>query len=77
MINMKKQYRVMGFSDLMDVEMNCKSAEHASEILDTMIDGGLYYKGYIMDNFTGEVYCTFDFEDSETGITFTCWTAKQ
>lgn len=74
---MKKQYRVMGFSDLMDVEMNCKSAEHASEILDTMIDSGLYYKGYIMDNFTGEVYCTFDFEDSETGIKFTCWTAKQ
>lgn len=73
---MKKQYRVMGSSDLMDVEMNCKTAEQASEILDTMIDSGLYYKGCIMDNFTGEVYCTFNFEETETDIVFTCWTAK-
>ena len=73
---MKKQYRVMGFSDLMDVEMNCNTMEHASEILELLGNGKQYYKGYIMDNHTGEVYCGFDRADDEYTERITFWTTR-
>lgn len=74
---MKKQYRVMGFSSLMDVEMNCATPEHANEILDLLSEGGQYYKGYIMDNYTGEVYCGFDRADDEYTERLTFWATRQ
>lgn len=71
---MFKPVKVCGFSHLMDVEMNCADIEQASDLFDTMMNSDLYYKGHIVDNTTGEVYCYFDKEVEGNGIKTTYWT---
>lgn len=70
-----KQYKVCGFSALMDAEMNTNDAEQASDLFETMMNSDCYYRGYVMDNETGEVYCHFDKEVDGNGIKTTYWTA--
>ena len=70
-----KQYKVEGFSEMMDAEMNVHSIEQASDIFEMMMNSDHYYKGHIIDNFTGEVYCHFDKEVEGNGIKTTYWTA--
>ena len=70
-----KQYKVEGFSVMMDAEMNCATAEHASEIFEMMMNSEFYYKGHIVDNYTGELYSYFDKEVDGNGIKTTYWTA--
>lgn len=72
---MKKKYKVHGFSVLMDAEMNTDNAEQASEIFEMMMNSACYYRGHIMDNFTGELYCHFEKEVEGNGIKTTYWTA--
>ena len=72
---MMKQYKVCGFSELMDVEMNTNDAEQASDLFETMMNSDCYYCGYVVDNNTGEVYCHFDKEVDGNGIKTTYWTA--
>ena len=72
---MMKKYKVCGFSALMDAEMNTHDAEQASNLFETMMDSDCYYRGYVMDNNTGEVYCHFDKEVDGNGIKTTYWTA--
>ena len=72
---MMKQYKVCGFSDLMDAEMNTNNAEQASLLFETMMNSDCYYRGYVMDSYTGEVYCHFDKEVDGNGIKTTYWTA--
>ena len=70
-----KQYKVCGFSALMDAEMNTNDTEQASDLFETMMNSDCYYRGYVMDNETGEVYCHFDKEVDGNGIKTTYWTA--
>lgn len=70
-----KKLKVCGFSVLMDAEMNTNDAEQASDLFETMMNSDVYYRGYIMDNETGEVYCHFDKEVDGNGIKTTYWTA--
>ena len=70
-----KKLKVCGFSTLMDAEMNTNDAEQASDLFETMMNSDVYYRGYIMDNNTGEVYCHFDKEVDGNGIKTTYWTA--
>lgn len=70
-----KQYKVEGFSALMDAEMNVHTIEQASDIFETMMNSGYYYKGHIVDNFTGEVYCHFRQVTEGNGIKLEYWTA--
>lgn len=70
-----KKLRVCGFSALMDAEMNTNDAEQASDLFETMMNSDCYYRGYVMDNETGEVYCHFDKEVDGNGIKTTYWTA--
>jgi hypothetical protein len=70
-----KQYKVCGFSALMDAEMNTNDTEQASDLFETMMNSDCYYRGYVMDNNTGEVYCHFDKEVDGNGIKTTYWTA--
>ena len=72
---MMKMYKVCGFSKLMDVEMNTNDTEQASDLFETMMNSDCYYRGYVMDNNTGEVYCHFDKEVDGNGIKTTYWTA--
>ena len=72
---MMKMYKVCGFSALMDAEMNTNDAEQASDLFETMMNSDCYYRGYVMDNDTGEVYCHFDKEADGNGIKTTYWTA--
>lgn len=72
---MMKMYKVCGFSALMDAEMNTNDAEQASDLFETMMNSDCYYRGYVMDNNTGEVYCHFDKEVDGNGIKTTYWTA--
>ena len=72
---MMKKYKVEGFSNLMDAEMNCATAEQASNIFEMMMNSDYYYKGHIVDNYTGELYCYFDKEVDGNGIKTTYWTA--
>ena len=72
---MMKQYNVCGFSALMDAEMNTNDTEQASDLFETMMNSDCYYRGYVMDNDTGEVYCHFDKEVDGNGIKTTYWTA--
>ena len=70
-----KKLKVCGFSALMDAEMNTNDTEQASDLFETMMNSEVYYRGYIMDNETGEVYCHFDKEVDGNGIKTTYWTA--
>ena len=70
-----KQYKVEGFSAMMDAEMNVHTAEQASDIFETLMNSGHYYKGHIVDNFTGEIYCYFHKEVDGGGIKMEYWTA--
>ena len=72
---MIKMYKVCGFSVLMDAEMNTNDAEQASDLFETMMNSDCYYRGYVVDNNTGEVYCYFDKEVDGNGIKTTYWTA--
>ena len=72
---MMKMYKVCGFSALMDAEMNTNDAEQASDLFETMMNSDCYYRGYVMDNNTGELYCHFDKEVDGNGIKTTYWTA--
>ncbi len=72
---MMKMYKVCGFSALMDAEMNTNDTEQASDLFETMMNSDCYYRGYVMDNNTGEVYCHFDKEVEGNGIKTTYWTA--
>ena len=70
-----KKLKVCGFSALMDAEMNTNDTEQASNLFETMMNSEVYYRGYIVDNTTGEVYCHFDKEVDGNGIKTTYWTA--
>ena len=70
-----KKYKVCGFSPLMDAEMNTNDTEQASDLFETMMNSDCYYRGYVMDNNTGEVYCHFEKEVDGNGIKTTYWTA--
>ena len=70
-----KKLKVCGFSALMDAEMNTNDTEQASDLFETMMNSEVYFRGYIMDNETGEVYCHFDKEVDGNGIKTTYWTA--
>ena len=72
---MMTMYKGCGFSALMDAEMNTTDAEQASDLFETMMNSDCYYRGYVMDNNTGEVYCHFDKEVDGNGIKTTYWTA--
>ena len=72
---MMKQFKVEGVSPLMDAEMNCATAEQASDIFETMMNSDLYYKGHIVDNYTGELYCYFYKTVEGNGIKMDYWTA--
>ena len=72
---MIKKYKVCGFSALMDAEMNTNDAEQASDLFETMMNSDCYYRGYVVDNDTGEVYCHFEKEIDGNGIKTTYWTA--
>ena len=72
---MMKQFKVCGFSSLMDTEMNTNDVEQASDLFETMMNSDSYYKGHVMDNYTGELYCHFDKEVEGNGIKTTYWTA--
>ena len=70
-----KKLKVCGFSLLMDAEMNTNDVEQASDLFETMMNSDVYFRGYIMDNETGELYCHFDKEVEGNGIKTTYWTA--
>ena len=70
-----KKLKVCGFSALMDAEMNTNDTEQASDLFEIMMNSDCYYRGYVMDNNTGEVYCHFDKEVDGNGIKTTYWTA--
>ena len=72
---MMKKYKVCGFSALMDAEMNTNDAEQASDLFETMMNSDLYYKGHIVDNYTGELYCYFYKTVEGNGIKMDYWTA--
>ena len=74
MIQMKR-YKVEGFSEMMDAEMNCRTAEEASDIFEMMMNSGHYYKAHIVDNFTGELYCYFHQTVEGGGVKMEYWTA--
>ena len=57
---MMKKYKIRGFSALMDVEMNTDDAKHASDLFEAMENSDSYTSGYVVDNYTGELYCNFE-----------------
>ena len=75
MIIMMKKYKVFGFSELMDAEMNTNDTEQASLLFETMMNSDSYYKAHIMDNYTGELYCYFYKTVEGNGIKMEYWTA--
>lgn len=72
---MLKPYKVQGYSELMNAEMNCVSAEQASEIYEMMLNADCYHSGNIVDNLTGEVYAYFEKSVDGNGIRVETWTA--
>ena len=72
---MMKKYKVCGFSTLMNAEINTNDTEQASDLFETMMNSDCYYRGFVMDNNTGEVYCHFYKTVEGGGIKMEYWTA--
>lgn len=70
-----KRYKVEGFSELMDAEMNTNDVEQASLLFETMMNSDSYYKGHIINNYTGELYCYFHKTAECGGVKVEYWTA--
>ena len=69
-----KKYKVEGFSEKMDVEMNLNDIEEVSDLFDAMMESNVYDGAHIMDNETGEVYCYFRKEIECGGVKTIYWT---
>ena len=72
---MMKKYKVCGFSELMDAEMNTNDAEQASGLFEAMMNSDCHTHGYVMDNHTGELYCNFYKTVEGGGVKMEYWTA--
>lgn len=65
---MKKKFRVVAKSTIMDAEVNVRYEDKANEIFEKLRDSGSYHKIYIIDNKTGEVYRTYDISPQGGGV---------
>ena len=74
---MKQQYTTKGFSDSMNMEGYCSTFEGAKNTLKLLAEFKHYYKAYIMNTYTGEVYCGFDRTNDENTERITFWTIKR
>ena len=70
---MKKKFRVVANSTIMDAEVNVRYEDEAHEIFEKLRDSGSYHKIYIMDNETGEVYRTYDISSQNGGVIIQEW----
>lgn len=70
---MKKKFRVVANSTIMDAEVNVRYEDEAHEIFENLRDTGSYHKIYIMDNETGEVYRTYDISSQNGGVIIQEW----
>ena len=70
---MKKKFRVVANSTIMDAEVNVRYEDEAHEIFENLRDSGSYHKIYIMDNETGEVYRTYDISSQNGGVIIQEW----
>lgn len=68
-----KRFKVMAKGTVMDVEINLRTMFEAYEIFDEICDSGSYYKVYIMDNETGELYRTYDISVQGGGVMIQEW----
>ena len=53
--------------------MNVRTMSEAHEVFEEMRDSGSFYKCYIMDNETGEVYRTYDISQQAGGVMIQEW----
>lgn len=71
---MEKKFKVVAQSLVMDAEINCNDyAYDARHYFDEFVKSGFYSKVYIMDNYTGELYDTFDKSVEAGGIKIEIW----
>ena len=70
---MKKKFRVVANSTIMDTEVYVRYEDEAHEIFENLRDSGSYHKIYIMDNETGEVYRTYDISSQNGGVIIQEW----
>lgn len=69
-----RKYKVVAEGHTMDAEIACADyAYDARNQFEKFIASGLYYKVYIVDLETGELYDTFDAEYEGGGVKVTVW----
>lgn len=68
-----KKFKVVAESTTMDVEMACHDKDTANEMFLKFKDSGSYYRVYIADNETGEVYRTYDCYFKAQGVQVDEW----
>ena len=72
---MMKKYKVEGIGPTIEIEMNCWTADEASDLFEQMMNSDCCCKGHIMDNYTGELYCYFYKTVEGGGMKMEYWTA--
>lgn len=70
---MEKRFKVVANSTIMDAEVNVRHEDEANEMYERFRDSGMYYRVYIMDNETGELYRTFDISMQGGGVMIQEW----
>ena len=71
-----KRFKVVAKGLAMDAEIDCNDyAYDAKSYYDRFVNSGQYYKAYIVDNFTGELYDTYDIELEAGGVKMTIWSS--
>ena len=69
-----RKYKVVAEGHTMDAEIACADyAYDAMNHYEQFIKSGLYYRVYIVDLETGELYNTYDFEYESGGVKMTVW----
>lgn len=68
-----KKFKVMAESTVMDAEVNVRTIGEAHEVFEQIRDSGCYYRVYIIDNETGELYRTYDISVQGGGVIIQEW----
>ena len=70
---MEKKFKVVAESKIVDMETNVRTMDEAHEIFEKLRDSGSFYKVYIADSETGELFRTYDVSRRAGGVMVQEW----
>ena len=70
---MEKRFKVVAESRIVDMATNVRTMDEAHEAFEKLRDSGSFYKVYIADGETGQLYRTYDISRQAGGVMVREW----